>query len=293
MKLSRRTFSLFLALTPGMGGRYVSRVMARNELLNRTPEDFLALPSEVLREEYRLSAKAATNLTADRKGRRLATSAMEDRLSALGVVWVTSADAHYPTLVEEMDPNPPGVLFMYGNTKLLESKTFCVLASRNSLPADLNFIEKLTEEGVLDSEVLVTGHDRPEYQRSAVVPLRWGSPRVLCLDRGLFNVLGEDLKQEAFRAARLWRYEFDPKTDLVISPFKPDAEFIGVNNRVRDRLVGCLSRRLDFVQIAEGGNMEAIARMALKAGRKVRVSDRSLGWRRFAESGAGVLTDPA
>ncbi len=83
----------------------------------------------------------------------------------------------------------------------------------------------------------MTGHDRPEYQRSAVVPLRWGSPRLLCLDRGLFRVLGEDLRSEAFRAARLWRYEFDASTDLVVSPFRPDSEFIGVNNKVRDRLV--------------------------------------------------------
>jgi len=139
-----------------------------------------------------------------------------------------------------------GVLFLYGNAKLFEAKTFCVLSSRNSLPADLNLIEKLTEEGVLEGQVLVTGHDRPEYQRSAVVPLRWGSPRILCLDRGLFNVLGPDLKQEAFRAARLWRYEFDPRTDLVACPFKPDAHFVNPNNKVRDRLVGCLSRRLDF-----------------------------------------------
>jgi DNA processing protein len=178
---------------------------------------------------------------------------------------------------------------MYGNTKLLEARTFSVLASRNSLPADLNQIEQLTEQAVLNSEVLVTGHDRPEYQRSAVVPLRWGSPRVLCLDRGLFNVLGDDLKQEAFRAARLWRYEFDPNTDLVVSPFKPDSNFVGINNKVRDRLVACLSRRIDFVSIAQGGNMQTLARLALKAGRPVRVSDRIVGYREFLEMGARLF----
>jgi DNA processing protein len=275
-------------MTPGVGGRSVTRVLARNDLLSRSPEEFLRLSPETLREEYRLTKKAVDSL-GSRKDLVKRTQELEDRLGALGVTVVTAADIHYPALIEEMDPDPPGVLFLFGNTKLLETQTFSVLASRNTMPADLELMEQLTEQGVLNSEVLVTGHDRPEYQRTAVVPLRWGSPRILCLDRGMFNVLGEDLRSEAFRAARLWRYEFDPTTDLVVSAFRPDADFVGVNNQVRDRLVGSLSKRLVFVQIAPGGNMEKIARMALKCGRKVQISDRSIGYRALREQGAEAL----
>jgi DNA processing protein len=278
-----------LAMTPGVGGRSVARIVARNGLLGREPAEFLSLSREALREEYRLSAKAADALVTNRDHEVKTLAALENRLNALGVTWVTVADAHYPAMIEEMDPDPPGLLFLYGNHRLLEAKTFCVLASRNTLPADLELIEKLTEEGVLSSEVLVTGHDRPEYQRSAIVPLRWGSPRILCLDRGLFKVLGEDLKDEAFRAARLWRYQFDPATDLVVSPFRPEADFFGINNRVRDRLVACLSRRLDFVSIAPRGNMDQIARMAMKAGRAVRISDRILGYSDYVALGSLAL----
>jgi DNA processing protein len=276
-------------MTPGVGGRSVTRVLARNDLLNRAPEEFLRLDEAALRSEYRLTHKAIQGLTANRELVRR-TRELEERLGTLGVTVVTAADIHYPALIEEMDTDPPGVLFLYGNTKLLDTPTFCVLSSRNTLPADLELMEQYTEAGVLNSEVLVTGHDRPEYQRTAVVPLRWGSPRVLCLDRGMFNVLGEDLKNEAFRAARLWRYEFDPTTDLVVSPFRPDSDFVGVNNQVRDRLVGALSKRLLFVQLTPGGNMEKIARQALKAGRRVQVSDRSVGYRALREMGAEVLS---
>lgn len=285
--MQSRTFALHLAMTSGIGGKSVTRILTRNNLLGRTPEEFLALSPESLREEYKLSAKAATSLGL-RSLRE--TNELERRLAGLGVTMVTAADAHYPSRIEQMDSDPPGVLFLYGNTKLLTAaRTFCVLSSRNSFPADLNLIEKLAEEAVLDGGILVAGHDTPEYQRSAVVPLRWGSPRILCLDRGLFKVLGDDLRSEAFRAARLWRYQFDPQTDLVVSPFRPEADFIGANNRVRDRLVGCLSLTLSFVQIAEGGNMERIAKMALKAGRLVRVSDRSVGYRKYLELGAEVI----
>lgn len=290
MKLSRRSFALLLAMTPGIGGRSVIRVLARNDLLNRSPEAFLTLSQEAWREEYRLTKRAAENLDQERHQNPAARIAeLEQRLNGLGVTLVTAADAHYPSLIEEMDPDPPGVLFLYGNLRLMDARTFCVMGSRGTLPADLDLIERLTEEGVLAGEVVVAGHDRLEYQRAAVVPLRWGSPRILCLDRGLFQVLGENLKDEAFRAARLWRYEFDPSTDLVVSPFRPDSKFIGINNKVRDRLVGALSRRLDFVNISPGGNMEALAKSALKAGRKVRVSDRILEYRTYRSQGAEVI----
>ncbi len=288
MSLQRRTFALLLAMTPGIGGRSVTRVLARNDLLNRSPEDFLQLSPEAFREEYRLSAVGAAALADSPHDRVEATLATEKRLAALGVNLISTADAHYPALVEEMDPDPPGILFLYGNARLLESKTFCVLSSRNSRPADLDLIEKLAEEGVLASEVLVTGHDRPEYRRSAIVPLRWGSPRILCLDRGLFTALGQNLENDSSEAL-LWREKFDPRTDLVVSPFRPDAGFVGVNNQVRDWLVGCLSRRLSFVQVAEGGNMQKIARMAIKAGRTVQVSDLTPNYRALVALGASVI----
>jgi predicted Rossmann fold nucleotide-binding protein DprA/Smf involved in DNA uptake len=290
VSLDHRTFALHLALTPGIGGKSVTRVLARNTLLGRTPLQFLALTPESWREEYRLSAKATENLRT-RKDALRETSDLERRLEGLGVTLVTMADAHYPAMIEQFDPDPPGVLFLYGNQRLLNAETFCVLSSRNARLAQLDWIERLTEAAVLDGKILVTGHDRIEYQRSAVVPLRWGAPRILCLDRGLFRVLGEDLRNEAFRAARLWRYEFDPLTDLVVSPFRPEADFIGVNNQVRDRLVASLSSSLAFVHISEGGNMDKLARTGLKCKRTVRIVD-TVDYARSYKALGAELIDP-
>jgi predicted Rossmann fold nucleotide-binding protein DprA/Smf involved in DNA uptake len=271
MAISRRTFTLMLAMTPGIGGRSVVKVLARNDLLNRTAEEFLRLSMEAYIEEYGLMRRAAEYVAAHRETLRNEVEPLEIRLETLGVRWSVITDAGYPEMLEQFDPNPPAMVFLYGNTKLLSAKTFAVLSSRNASEQQLMEIEQLTEQGVLNGEVLVTGHDKPEYQRSAVVPLRWGAPRILCLDRGLFQVLGDDLRNEAFRIARLWRYEFDPSTDLVVSPFRPEAGMIGVNNQVRDRLVAGLSKRIDFVKVSSGGNMEKLAKMAFKAGRKVEV----------------------
>jgi len=289
--MTRRTFVLVLTLTPGIGGKTISRILARNDLLNRTPEEFLVLSPEAKQEDYRLSAKSCAALNKTLAQLEDGVRQMEDRLDRHGVSLVTLADAHYPPQIEQFDPDPPGALFLFGNAKLLSAKTFTVLSSRNTTPGGLDLMEKLAEQGVFNSEVLVAGDKTPEYERTAVVPLRWGSPRILCLDRGLFHALGEDLSQETFRAARLWRYQFDEKTDLAISPFKPDAHFVGISNQVRDRLVASISNRLDFVEVAPGGNMEKLARLALKAGRQVRVCDRAPMHKALESLGAQIIAE--
>ncbi len=280
MATSRRTLTLALALSPGVGGKSITRVLTRNDLLGRSVEEFLRLGPEALREEYRLPARAAEAWSATRKERVKQAKEVEDRLVPLGVSLVTAADAHYPRRIELMDPDPPGVLFLYGNARLLEAETCCVLSSRGTSRRGLEAVEKLAEEAVLAGKTLVCGHDTPEYQRSAVVPLRWGAPRLLVLDRGLFRALGEELKDEPFAAARLWRYQFDPKTDLAVSCLNPDKDYHPNSNKTRDRLVASLSSSMDLVEVRPGGNMEALAKSALRAGRPVRVAE----WAEAAEA---------
>ena len=213
------------------------------------------------------------------------------KLDGYDIEIVTAADAHYPRRVEAMDPDPPGVLVLYGNTRLLDGRTFCVLSSRKSPPEALDKIEKIVEEEVLDGKVLVSGHDTPEYQRAAVVPLRWGAPRILVVDQGFFHVFGPDLNEEPFRAARLWRYKFDPKTDLAVTWISPYCNYHPNSNRMRDRLVASLSHTLDFVCVAAGGNMDRLARQALQAGRRVRVSDLAPQKEALARLGAQELSE--
>jgi predicted Rossmann fold nucleotide-binding protein DprA/Smf involved in DNA uptake len=286
---SRRRLGLILSLAPGVGGKSLVRILARLDLLGLSPDEFLKLSEASLIEEFGLRPASAAALAARLPGLQEACREVEERLDALGVTLVTAADASYPERLESFSSKSPPALFLYGNARLLRNRTFCVLSSRRTSLAGLDQIEALAESGVLAGETLVAGHDRPEYQRAAVVPLRWGSPRIVCLDRGLFQALGEDLSREPFRAARLWRYKFDPETDLAISPCQPAQGFVGVNNQVRDLLIAALSDRLDFVEAAPGGNMERLARLALQAGRTVRISDRSDNYRELREAGAQVV----
>lgn len=290
MNPSRRTLSLALALTPGVGGKTVTRILTRNDLLGRSNDEFLRLGLEALREDYRLSAKAALAWTTNTKKRIADAKELESRLNPHGVTMVTAADAHFPRRIEQMDPDPPGVLFLYGNTKLLDGDTYCVLSSRNTSRKGLEVIEGLAEERTLAGKILVSGHDTPEYQRSAIVPLRWGAPRILVIDRGLFKALGEDLREEPFRAARLWRFQFDAKTDLAVSSLNPDSDYHPNSNKIRDRLVASLSSSLDFVEVRPRGNMEALAKSALRVGRPVRIAEWSESADDLRKLGAKIIS---
>ncbi len=290
--ITRRQLALALALTPGVGGKTISRALTRNDLLGRSPSDFLKLGPEALREDYRFPAKGAASWYAMRKEKLVEAAELQQRLDPHGVSMVTSADASYCIRIEEYDPAPPGIIYLYGNLKLLNADTFAVLSSRGTSPDGLATIEKVTEENVLAGRVLVSGHDTPEYQRSAVVPLRWGAPRILDLDTGLFHALGEDLKEEPFRAARLWRYQFDPLTDLAVSTVNPAAPFHRESNRIRDRMVGSLAMRIEGIEIKPGGNMHRLSTLALRAGRPVRILPGSVSEASLRQLGASLLELP-
>lgn len=115
-------------------------------------------------------------------------------------------------------------LYMYGNLKLLASDRF-------TLP--ISVLDQVTRQDILDVHVplaaeilkgrtLVTGVHSPLHDQAAVLPLRWGAPRILVLTSGFLQSLGPNLDQELTLLSRRWRYEFDPLTDLVISPFAPE-----------------------------------------------------------------------
>src|SRR5690349_7004960 len=100
--MTRREFALWLAMTPGVGGRTVTRILARCDLLGRSPEEFQTAGPESLKEEFGIKQVrvAETLSTQD----RTVDPALLRRLDGLGVTWITMADAHYPVRVEQFDP---------------------------------------------------------------------------------------------------------------------------------------------------------------------------------------------
>lgn len=138
-------------------------------------------------------------------------------------------------------------LWLYGNVRLLRASLACVHHGSDRgcyTRKELEEIEREVETIVLGGTVLVTGIHHPGHMQAAVVPLRWGAPRILVLSGGFKFHLGEQLDQEPFRAARLWRYKWDRQTDLAISRRAPEKlPTYAHYNPTIDRLIGMIVRR--------------------------------------------------
>ncbi|MBS1722994.1 MAG: hypothetical protein JSS66_08590 [Armatimonadetes bacterium] len=140
-----------------------------------------------------------------------------------------------------------GALWLYGNVRLLHAKLSFVESARGPGPWDrqaLDDIEREAERRVLNAEILVCGVHNEAHQHAAVVPLRWGAPRIIVFSGGIRFHLGPELREEPFRAGRLWRYQWDPRTDLAVSRRAPHKlPTFARHNPTVDRLIALLARR--------------------------------------------------
>ncbi len=138
----------------------------------------------------------------------------------------------------------PAGLWLYGNVRLLSGGLAAVTEAFGPdlhSPADLDHIERAAEQIVLAGKILVCGMHSAAHQRAAIVPLRWGAPRIMVFSGGFLHHLGRELKEEPFRTARLWRYAWDAKTDLAVSRRAPEKmPTFARHNPTVDRLIARL-----------------------------------------------------
>ncbi|MDQ2985897.1 MAG: DNA-processing protein DprA [Armatimonadota bacterium] len=265
----REDFELALCLAPKVGSETFRHVLNRKAALGLSDEEIAVLPEDRLRDDLGVPAEAAKTLSDKSSHLYDKLRKFKESVGTKNVRLLTAANVLYPSRVAEFCPSPPAYLFAYGNLRALASTTFAVLCSRDPSPADLENVERAAEQGVLSSKVLVGGTNTDAYQRAAVVPLRWGAPRILVLDRGLFVALGSDLSEEPFRTARLWRYRFDAETDLVLSRNRPFDEYAPPNQKYRDELLVAMSDEVHGISLRPGGTMDKLSKRAETLGRPV------------------------
>jgi DNA processing protein len=257
-------FELLLALTPGVGSATAGRIMAR--IQSDVDSELLESKSRWV-SEFGLPERSAAFIAS--RGDGSVFEGTRDRLRDKSVKLITQRTALYPVKLAQICSEVPSFLFAFGNLDLLKASSFCVLASRDVDEQGCDRVEAEVEKGVLDSLTLVTGANTPAYQRAAIVPLRWGAPRILILDRGLFEALGANLDREPFPAARLWRYQFDAKADLAITRFRPNDHGTGSSGRLRDEMVVGLADDVRVAHCRSGGIIETLANRAVDVGRRV------------------------
>lgn len=268
-QITESDFLLRLSCVPELGSSGILRIVEKNVLNNISPEEFFSLSEEALKNEYDIKPSAVQHIKQNFSQIENMANEITKKFEGKPVYIISTNHPLYPTRLHEFCDPLPGMLFLYGNLEVLKSKTFCFLSSRNAPEDVLRKIEVVVEESVLEPMTLVTGVNTVAYQKGAVVPLRWGAPRILVLDRGFFETFGDDLLNEPFPQARLWRYKFDPLTDLAISRFRPNDGFMNGNAALRDEMVVGLSDVVKAIHVNPGGNMAKLMHRANQCNREI------------------------
>lgn len=284
-----RQWLLFLTLLPDVGRKTLRHILERQQVRRETPAEVLRLPDTVLRDEYHLPPHAVRALREEWAARLEEATQLDTHLTRCGVRWLSFQDAAYPAALEAM-PEPPTVLFLYGNHALLEGLTVALLGSHSISAEGLRTLEQVAESLFQQGLTPIVSATQPAYQRMLLCALRSGMPYLLALDRGLLSAFGDDLRKEPLKQARIWQAEFNPAQALAISPFRPRDGWLASSGKYRDALVGYLASAVIVIEARPDGYIVRLCRELLQHGRTVYVMTHRIeqlpGNQQILESGA-------
>ncbi len=241
------------------------RVMAIHQV---GPDDVQqATPSEI-EANFGLSRVQACRIHAALTGQSRGAADVLVRLQRIQASVLTCHDAAYPASLLRWLRDPPSVLYAHGDVTLLE-KPLIAVANSNGTPSELSALTVQAVELALDlGYVLITGHNRPEYQQPALFARRHGKPVCYVLDRGLLTVIENRPHEPPFSTARIWP-SVDGMRDLILSSAAPLFPGAAGSNRWRDRLVMALAQCIVTAHIRHGGNMVRLLSEAAGAGKRI------------------------
>ncbi len=268
--MSERQWLLLLSLLPGMGRSALRHLLERQRVQRETPDTLLNLPDEALQTEYQFSKGALQTLRTEWETLLEKVIRLEAFLVRCGVRWVSFQDSAFPETLEQM-PDPPALVFLYGNYSLLSQKSFALLASRTLSEAGQNLLEQVANVFLADGWLPWTSVGTKAYNRLMLCAVRSGGGYGLCLSRGLLDAFGDDLRKEPLASARIWRAQFDPDRCLALSPFRPHDHEIGHHNRYRDQMIAYLADAVIVVEARLNGYMAHLAQQLLQQGRDLYV----------------------
>jgi len=273
---------LAIAMTPGIGPhRLATLLQACTTSLgaHAAPFAFLsALPG------FSRAAATAVREARVEEGHRLLRQAEE-----LGARIMTLLDADYPALLRTIS-EPPPVIFLLGNSGLLDCPAVAIVGSRDHSPYGAEVCRTLATAAARHGIVVISGMARG---LDAV-----GHVAALDAEGGTIGVLGNGLGV-VYPAANRALYERVATQGLLITEFPPGERPSVYTFPRRNRLISALARATVVVEAASGSGALITADAALDQGREVMAvpgnitSHTSVGTNRLLRDGATPVLEVA
>ena len=113
-------FILLLHSVPQIGEKTLAQLLRLLSQQRRTPEAFLALSPQELRQGYDLDSRSISYLLENREALKVQSAELARVIRAHPLRLLTQESATYPARLERNDDAPPPILYALGNPALLD-----------------------------------------------------------------------------------------------------------------------------------------------------------------------------
>jgi DNA protecting protein DprA len=236
--------------TRGVGPRTLQRVLSQLAGEGGTPEDLVAAPADTL-TRFGLKPEAARAVAAARgQAERLA-----DELERQGVQMLVCGTASYPArLSRVLQGEAPPVLFLKGNTRLLERKAAAFCGARDVSEAGLRWTRDLANHLAERAVNVVSGHANGVDLAAHVAALAAEGTTTLVLGEGILR----------FQAKPGLAELLEDGNYLVVSEFAPRLPWSVGNAMQRNATVCGLADAVIVIEAGLTGGTFAAGQKALE-----------------------------
>lgn len=173
---------------------------------------------------------------------------------------VTIKDSSYPSLLKEI-PNPPLLLFVRGDLKLLELPQIAIVGSRNPTPVGMEIAFAFAKDSVQSGLVVTSGFARGIDAASHNGAIDGNGKTVAVMGTGINNIYPSQHKMLAQKIL--------DSGGVLLSEFPLDAKGDAWHFPLRNRIISGLSLGTLVVEAALRSGSLITARLASEQGRDV------------------------
>ncbi len=182
-------FWMALSHLPRWGNEKINRLMT--EILqnkNISLSEFFSLPASDLKRDFSLTGDQVTDIENVKK--ELPNYAfIAENLAAQGFQLIPLNSSEYSeTLKQNLKSiNAPPVLYVKGNTKLLNEETVAIVGSRNAAEISLEFTKNIAQKCAKNDEVVVSGFAKGVDKMALDATLEFNGHSIIVLPQGILT----------------------------------------------------------------------------------------------------------
>jgi DNA protecting protein DprA len=186
---------------------------------------------------------------------------LAEYLHAQGFAVIPFTDDSYPVLLKKnIEKSHPVVLYVKGNTQLLNEKSAAIIGSRNALNISLEFTARMAKRLTEEHKVIVSGFARGVDRKALDEAIAAGGQSIIVLPQGVLT----------FSSGMKKYYRHIVSGDLlVLSTFHPRAAWSIPLAMARNRYIFGLAEEIYVSQSGESGGTWAGVLDGLRRGRQV------------------------